>query len=215
MRVVPSTWMIVTCVPGSITVASLDAPRQSSPSTFTRPGNPPGPIRSVTMAVLPRRASTPVRKSEPGPSCNKCMSLGRRPAMLTTLDTAKAIPCVTKPKPGTSPTTPATAAPTARHASQNPAVNISPTSNPIATRNQISQSCIRPKSCNPYGRSAIQLAPTPCGVAMTVRAFLLIPAALLLSFPLAAQTSRYVLQGDSVSVYNLVGELRVEAGSGS
>jgi len=35
--------------------------------------------------------------------------------------------------------------------------------------------------------------------------------------PAAAQTSqtRYVLKGDSVAVYNLVGELRVEAGSGS
>ncbi len=31
----------------------------------------------------------------------------------------------------------------------------------------------------------------------------------------AAQTTRYVLKGDSVAVYNLVGELRVEAGSGS
>jgi lia operon protein LiaG len=31
----------------------------------------------------------------------------------------------------------------------------------------------------------------------------------------AAQTTRYVLKGDSVAVYNLVGELRVEPGSGS
>lgn len=31
----------------------------------------------------------------------------------------------------------------------------------------------------------------------------------------AAQTARYVLKGDSVAVYNLVGELRVEAGTGS
>jgi hypothetical protein len=30
-----------------------------------------------------------------------------------------------------------------------------------------------------------------------------------------AQTTRYVLKGDSVAVYNLVGELRVEPGSGS
>lgn len=33
--------------------------------------------------------------------------------------------------------------------------------------------------------------------------------------PAAAQTARYVLKGDSVAVYNLVGELRVEPGSGS
>lgn len=37
----------------------------------------------------------------------------------------------------------------------------------------------------------------------------------LLSLPAAAQTSRYVLKGDSVAIYNLVGELRVEAGTGS
>jgi DUF4097 and DUF4098 domain-containing protein YvlB len=36
----------------------------------------------------------------------------------------------------------------------------------------------------------------------------------LLSLPAAAQTSRYVLKGDSVAIYNLVGELRVEAGTG-
>src|SRR6266516_3240786 len=58
--------MIVTWVPGSSTVASLEAPRQSSPSTFTRPGSP-GAMRSVTVPVLPSSASTPVRSSEPGP----------------------------------------------------------------------------------------------------------------------------------------------------
>ena len=36
-----------------------------------------------------------------------------------------------------------------------------------------------------------------------------------LAAPAAAQTTRYVLKGDSVAVYNLVGELRVEAGTGS
>src|SRR6266571_4933586 len=60
--------MTVTCVPGSITVASLDAPRQSSPSTLTLPGTP-GPMRSVTMPVFPSSASTPVRSSEPEPCC--------------------------------------------------------------------------------------------------------------------------------------------------
>jgi lia operon protein LiaG len=43
-------------------------------------------------------------------------------------------------------------------------------------------------------------------------------ALLLLTFvtiPAAAQTTRQVLKGDSVAVYNLVGELRVEPGSGS
>ncbi|HEV8263914.1 MAG TPA: DUF4097 family beta strand repeat-containing protein [Gemmatimonadales bacterium] len=35
------------------------------------------------------------------------------------------------------------------------------------------------------------------------------------STPGGAQTARYVLKGDSVAVYNLVGELRVEPGSGS
>lgn len=37
----------------------------------------------------------------------------------------------------------------------------------------------------------------------------------LVSLPAAAQTSRHVLKGDSVAIYNLVGELRVEAGTGS
>jgi lia operon protein LiaG len=36
-----------------------------------------------------------------------------------------------------------------------------------------------------------------------------------LATPAAAQTARYVLKGDSVAVYNLVGELRVEPGTGS
>jgi len=36
-----------------------------------------------------------------------------------------------------------------------------------------------------------------------------------LTAPATAQTARYVLKGDSVAVYNLVGELRVEPGSGS
>jgi hypothetical protein len=39
-------------------------------------------------------------------------------------------------------------------------------------------------------------------------------AVLFLITPAVAQTSRYVLKGDSVAIYNLVGELRVEAGSG-
>ena len=40
-------------------------------------------------------------------------------------------------------------------------------------------------------------------------------AVAFVAIPAAAQTSRQVLKGDSVAVYNLVGELRVEAGSGS
>ena len=40
-------------------------------------------------------------------------------------------------------------------------------------------------------------------------------AALTAAPPGAAQTARYVLKGDSVAVYNLVGELRVEPGPGS
>ncbi|MFN2571178.1 MAG: DUF4097 domain-containing protein [Gemmatimonadales bacterium] len=50
---------------------------------------------------------------------------------------------------------------------------------------------------------------------MTVRAPLLGFTVLLLAVPLAAQTSRHVLKGDSVAIYNLVGQLRVEAGPGS
>jgi lia operon protein LiaG len=37
----------------------------------------------------------------------------------------------------------------------------------------------------------------------------------VLTAPAAAQTAHYVLKGDSVAVYNLVGELRVEPGSGN
>jgi lia operon protein LiaG len=50
---------------------------------------------------------------------------------------------------------------------------------------------------------------------MIARQPLLVVGALLFAVPAAAQSSRYVLKGDSVAVYNLVGELRVEAGTGS
>jgi DUF4097 and DUF4098 domain-containing protein YvlB len=50
---------------------------------------------------------------------------------------------------------------------------------------------------------------------MTVRLLLLVPCVALLTTAAAAQTSRHVLKGDSVAIYNLVGELRVEGGSGS
>ena len=50
---------------------------------------------------------------------------------------------------------------------------------------------------------------------MTVRPLLLLSAAGFLFSPAWAQVSRHVLKGDSVAVYNLVGELRVEPGSGS
>ncbi|HLQ69155.1 MAG TPA: DUF4097 family beta strand repeat-containing protein [Gemmatimonadales bacterium] len=49
---------------------------------------------------------------------------------------------------------------------------------------------------------------------MILRSLSLVACATLLGIPAAAQTSRYVLKGDSVAVYNLVGALRVEAGSG-
>jgi lia operon protein LiaG len=50
---------------------------------------------------------------------------------------------------------------------------------------------------------------------MIVRSLLLLSAGVFLSSSVSAQTSRHVLKGDSVAVYNLVGELRVESGSGS
>ena len=50
---------------------------------------------------------------------------------------------------------------------------------------------------------------------MIARPLLLLSAAAFLATSGAAQTSRHVLKGDSVAVYNLVGELRVEPGSGS
>lgn len=43
----------------------------------------------------------------------------------------------------------------------------------------------------------------------------LVPILLLLTAPLAAQGTRYTLTGSNVAVYNLAGEMRVEAGSGS
>ena len=45
--------------------------------------------------------------------------------------------------------------------------------------------------------------------------FLPVPIVLLLAAPLAAQGTRYTLSGTDVAVYNLAGEMRVEAGSGS
>src|SRR5213596_2941166 len=50
---------------------------------------------------------------------------------------------------------------------------------------------------------------------MIARVLLLVSAVVLVSIPAAAQASRHVLKGDSVAIYNLVGELRVEAGTGS
>jgi lia operon protein LiaG len=50
---------------------------------------------------------------------------------------------------------------------------------------------------------------------MIARPLLLLSAVAFVTIPAAAQSSRHVLKGDSVSVYNLVGELRIEAGSGS
>lgn len=50
---------------------------------------------------------------------------------------------------------------------------------------------------------------------MIARSLSLLSAVACLASPIAAQTSRHALTGDSVAVYNLVGELRVEPGSGS
>src|SRR5207253_4099781 len=50
---------------------------------------------------------------------------------------------------------------------------------------------------------------------MIGHSLLLVSGVVLLSIPAAAQTSRHVLKGDSIAIYNLVGELRVEAGTGS
>lgn len=49
---------------------------------------------------------------------------------------------------------------------------------------------------------------------MIVRSLTLFAVAVFLAVPAAAQTTRHVLKGDSVAVYNLVGELRVEGGAG-
>jgi DUF4097 and DUF4098 domain-containing protein YvlB len=50
---------------------------------------------------------------------------------------------------------------------------------------------------------------------MIARPLVVLGAVAFLHSPLSAQNSRFVLKGDSVAVYNLVGELHVEAGSGS
>jgi lia operon protein LiaG len=50
---------------------------------------------------------------------------------------------------------------------------------------------------------------------MIARALLFVSGVAVLTIPAVAQTSRHVLKGDSVAIYNLVGELRVEGGSGS
>jgi len=50
---------------------------------------------------------------------------------------------------------------------------------------------------------------------MIARPVLPLLAAAFLISPAAAQSSRHVLKGDSVAVYNLVGELRVEPGPGT
>ena len=50
---------------------------------------------------------------------------------------------------------------------------------------------------------------------MIARALLLMSGVALFTRPVAAQISKHVIKGDSVAIYNLVGELRVEAGTGS
>ncbi len=50
---------------------------------------------------------------------------------------------------------------------------------------------------------------------MIARSLPLVSAVAFLTIPAAAQSSRHTLKGDSVAIYNLVGELRVEPGSGS
>jgi hypothetical protein len=50
---------------------------------------------------------------------------------------------------------------------------------------------------------------------MIARSLLFVASAASFATPVVAQTSRHVLKGDSIAIYNLVGELRVEAGSGS
>lgn len=49
---------------------------------------------------------------------------------------------------------------------------------------------------------------------MIARSLLLFSSVAFITIPAAAQSSRHVLKGDSVAIYNLVGELRVEPGSG-
>lgn len=50
---------------------------------------------------------------------------------------------------------------------------------------------------------------------MIARSLLLLSSVAFVTIPAAAQSSHHVLKGDSVAIYNLVGELRVEPGSGS
>ncbi|HJS44681.1 MAG TPA: DUF4097 family beta strand repeat-containing protein [Gemmatimonadales bacterium] len=50
---------------------------------------------------------------------------------------------------------------------------------------------------------------------MIARTVLLVSGFACFTRPVVAQTSRHVLKGDSVAVYNLVGELRADGGSGS
>ena len=50
---------------------------------------------------------------------------------------------------------------------------------------------------------------------MTLRKLPFLTATLLIPIVATAQTTRQTLKGDSVAIYNLVGELRVEPGSGS
>src|SRR5687768_17520406 len=119
------------------------------------------------------------------------------------------------PRPGTRATTPAIPAPTARQASQKPAVNISDTNRAIATRNQSSQSSIWFKAAT-LGRIALSnSSPRLRSLSMTLRKLPFLTATLLIPIVAAAQTTRQTLKGDSVAIYNLVGELRVDPGSGS
>src|SRR3989442_1078525 len=84
-RVAPSTRTTITRVPGSSAVSMIDAARQSSPSTCTRPFPVPGSMRSDTIPSLPASAAPFVplplerERRRPGPQAGERGGAGPGP----------------------------------------------------------------------------------------------------------------------------------------
>src|SRR6266516_3746642 len=219
-----------------------DVPRQSSPSTTTRPRPVLGSIRSETTPTRPTRASTLVLIScEGGWMCRS--RKGRTPTSESSVPAAKLRTGARNPGT-TSETTPASTHPTATLSSQNPGASISATHRSSAATSQTCHSCTvleitapaarqRPATfggsglSNTMGGCARNVfsprpydpsSPQEASMQASRLALPVIALGALLASPRPAvpqQPERHTIAGGNIAIYNLVGVMRVEGGSGS
>src|SRR2546427_8003546 len=219
-----------------------DVPRQSSPSTTTRPRPVAGSIRSETTPTRPTRASTLVLIScEGGWMCRS--RKGRTPTSESNVPAAKLRTGARNPGT-TSETTPASTHPTATLSSQNPGASISATNRSSAATSQTCHSCTvleitapaarqrpatfagsgqsnTPGCCarnvfspRPYDPSSPQEASMQASrLALPVIAFGALLAGPRLALP--PQPARHTLSRGHIAVYKLGGVLRGGGGSRS